>query len=143
MKNIFVVVILIGGVMLFAGSSAFAEDPVHSGKDTSNKVNWSKAVNNYVHALHSENAGVRQSAESFFNKYKDSKEWQMECVEPLIALLKNDSSKEIRKIAARLLVEVGDARGISAVEEASRTDSSKEVVEFCQWLLNEPEKNKL
>ena len=102
MKNIFVMVILIGGAMLFASVSAFAEDPAHSSKDTGVKVNWSKAVKNYIHALRSENAGVRQSAESFFNKYKDFKEWQMECVEPLVALLKNDASQEIRKIAARL-----------------------------------------
>jgi len=130
MKNNFVMHVVIGVVFLSGVSSAFAAAPDSSLNEASGKVNWNKAVKNYIRALRFDNSGVRQSAEQWLYAYKE------ETVEPLIAVL-NDATEpeEVRKIAGRLLVDIGDARGIKAVEEASAHESSKEIVKFFQSLL--------
>lgn len=114
---------------LFAiATTAFAGSPL----STTQKVDWQKAEINYLHALNSDNIGVRQSAASHLGVYK-----LKGAVQQLITVLQTDKSESSRMIVALALVKIGEQEGVAAVEEASYYDGSEKVAKFCERILKE------
>jgi HEAT repeat protein len=108
--------------------SAFATTPktiLHS------NVNWSAAEKNYITALCSENIGLRNSAVNFIAEYRLTG-----AVQPLIGLLREDKVEQVRMASALALIQLGDSKGIIAVQEAAIYDGSEKVAKFCEQLLN-------
>jgi len=108
--------------------SAFATTPKtlqHS------RVNWDTAEKNYITALCSENIGLRSSAVSYLAEYRLTG-----AVQPLIGLLREDKVEQVRMASALALVQLGDSKGINAVQEAAIYDGSEKVAKFCEQLLN-------
>lgn len=105
--------------------------PAHSKTPpVSTSVDWNKAEQNYVAAIHSENDGVRESAAGFIGTYK----LQGATLE-LIEVLRYDKVEHNRMVAARALVQIGEKIGIDAVKESVIYDGSRKVVKYCEELL--------
>jgi len=87
---------------------------------------YERAELNYIHAVESDNAGLRVSATNFLGEMKSEL-----AVIPLMRVLKNCTDEECRIAAAVALVKIGDARGIYAVKRAASFDESKRVRDLC------------
>ncbi len=87
---------------------------------------YEKAELNYIHAVESDNAGLRVSGSYFLGEMKSEL-----AVIPLMRELKNCTDEECRIAAALALVKIGDARGVYAVKRAATFDESKRVRDLC------------
>lgn len=74
---------------------------------------------NLIEALNSENLGQRINAAHRLGEYEDTS-----AVEPLIAMLQNDSEYSARTSAAIALLRIGDIRAIVALKNSSMNDSN-------------------
>ncbi len=85
-------------VVLFGLSTLYASEPKN---DSNMTVDWSKAEQNYIANLRSENAGVKVSAANFVRRYRLSN-----AAEELKVLLTKDNAENVRMSAALALVSV-------------------------------------
>lgn len=110
---------------------------IHASATSPSEINWSKAEQNYIASLHSDNIGVRHSAAGYVGEYKlrGAKQHLME-------ILRTDKVEQNRMTAARALLQIGDADGIDAVKEAVIFDGSAKVAKFCEQLLSNREEQK-
>ncbi|MCX6139063.1 MAG: HEAT repeat domain-containing protein [Ignavibacteriales bacterium] len=97
---------------------------------SSTGVDWKKAEDHYIRALHCGNCGVRRSALGFIGEYKLTGAKQQ-----VIEILKSDTQDQNRMAAALALVRLAEKDCIEAVEFAARNDESELVSVFCRSLL--------
>lgn len=121
-------------IALSLTSSIFATRIIIPAKK--NNFNRGVVVQNLLNGINSENQGLKLSSAYFLGQYKSS-----EAVIPLLSILKNDKSEESRIMAALSLIKIGDLRGIYAIKQAVKFDSSERVRKLCQvfysdYLLN-------
>jgi len=86
-------------------------------------------VESLLNGINSENVGLKTSAVSVSGKIKETK-----AVIPLMRLLKSSDDERVRIQAAVSLHEIGDARGMYAIQRAIRFDSSERVKRICKLL---------
>jgi len=79
-----------------------------------------KVIANYVMALMSDNAGLRNSAIKIVSENKLD-----EVVDALIYVLKNDNSESSKVMAAVTLYQIGNPRGTNAVYNSELWNESK------------------
>ncbi len=115
-------------VVLFGISSLFASEPKN---DSNAAVDWSKAEQNYIANLRSENTGVKVSAANFVRRYKLSG-----AVDELKVLLSKDNAENVKMSAALALVCVCGSDGRTSVEKALETEESEIVSEFYRSILH-------
>jgi hypothetical protein len=129
MKNIQTKIYTLFVLCIFAAVSVFAKSPAL--RTDVSRSDWSKAEQNYVAGLLSDNAGLRQSAAGFLGEYK-----LKGAIQPLISVLQTDKLEQIRMSAALALITIGTTEAREAVVEASIYDGSEKVAKFCESLLN-------
>ena len=91
-----------------------------------NVLNRDLIITNLMNGINSGNQGLRISSSYFLGELKSD-----EAVIPLMRILKNDENEEARIIAALSLVKIGDARGVFAIKQAIKFDSSERVKKLC------------
>jgi hypothetical protein len=115
-------------VVLFGLSTLYASEPKN---DSNMTVDWSKAEQNYIANLRSENAGVKVSAANFVRRYRLSN-----AADELKVLLTKDNAENVRMSAALALVSVCGVDGRTSVEKALDTEESEIVLEFYRSILH-------
>ncbi len=113
--TIFLIVVFFLGVPL----SSIAKD----GDD--NKEVSGSTVSSLLNGLNSENIGLKGSSVYMLGELKVTS-----AVIPLMRLLHNDESEEIRISAALALYKIGTPMSIHAVKQASRFDDSERVAKL-------------
>lgn len=83
-------------------------------------------ITNLINGINSENQGLKTSSTYFLGEIKAD-----EAVIPLMNILKSDDNEESRIMAALSLVKIGDRRGIFAIKQAIKFDSSERVQKMC------------
>ncbi|RPH37715.1 HEAT repeat domain-containing protein [bacterium] len=86
---------------------------------------------NLLVGLASENLGLRESSAFMLGEIGSQK-----AVVPLMAML-HDGTESSRVVAALALTRIGDARGIYAVKQAAKFDSSERVQKLAAWYYNQ------
>ena len=81
---------------------------------------------NYLKGIESDNLGLRISSAYQLGERKSKK-----AVIPLMDALRNDSSVEVRIMAALSLYKIGDQRGIFAIKKAIDFDKNEQVKQMC------------
>jgi hypothetical protein len=81
---------------------------------------------NLLNGLENENAGLKSSSAFLLGEFKSEKS-----VIPLMRVLRNNEDPALRIMAALALYKIGDARGIWAVQQASRFDDNECVRKKC------------
>ena len=81
---------------------------------------------NYLKGMETENLGLKISAAYHLGERKSKK-----AVIPLMDVLRNDSSPEVRIMAALSLYKIGDERGIFAIKKAIEFDENEQVKQMC------------
>jgi len=99
-----------------------------SGKDD---VCGSQTVASLMMAIQSDNAGLRESAAFVLGQIKCEK-----AIIPLMDMLHNGEKESTRIVAALALSLIGEARGVYAVKQAVRFDSSPRVQVLCAYFYN-------
>lgn len=104
----------------------------------SNQTNVSKHLKNRVAVvkslligINSENYGLRTSSAYMIGELNIT-----EAVIPLMKMLKSEKNEEARIMAAVSLFKIRDARGIFAVKQAIRFDTSPRVSRICEKIYN-------
>jgi len=90
------------------------------------------AIPNLLIGIQSDNDGLRESAAYYLGEYRCPN-----AVLPLMALLKNSERETTRIVAALALCRIGDARGVFAVKQAVKFDSSEKVRVLAAFYYNE------
>ena len=83
-------------------------------------------ITNLMNGVNSGNQGLRMSSTYFLGELKSD-----EAVIPLMSILKSDENEEARIMAALSLSKIGDSRGVYAVKQAIKFDSSERVKKMC------------
>ncbi len=102
-----------------------------------------EATNNYLVGIKSDNLGLRISSAYFLGEYKAS-----EAIIPLMKILHNDKSEDVRIIAALSLTKIGSDKAIFAVKQSASFDKSERVRNLCAkfysgYTYNQNDNNKL
>lgn len=121
-------------VCLITITSFAAEYPT---KSKSHTITKDIVIENLINGINSENEGLKSSSTYFLGELKST-----EAVIPLLKILKNDVNEEARIMAALSLTKIGDLRGIYAVKQAIKFDSSDRVRKLCQGFYNSYLKDK-
>jgi hypothetical protein len=116
-------------MFIFAGTIFSAENPNKSKSTFSNR---DIVVENLLNGINSENVGLISSSAYFLGELKSS-----EAVIPLLKILKSDANEELRIMAALSLIKIGDGRGVYAVKQQVKFDSSERVRKLCQGFYND------
>lgn len=110
---------------------SFAAAGTSGGTDES--IDWTKAEQNYIAALKTNNAGVQASAATQIRKYNLTG-----AVEDLKQLLCKDCQENVKMSVALTLVKIGGTEGREAVEKALQKEENELVAEFYRTILNNP-----
>jgi len=89
-------------------------------------------IANLMNGVNSGNQGLRMSSTYFLGELKSD-----EAVIPLMRILKSDENEEARIMAALSLSKIGDLRGVYAVKQAIKFDSSERVMKMCSNFYND------
>lgn len=116
-------------VFVISISSFTAEIPT---KSKTRSIPNDVVIDNLINGINSENEGLKCSSTYFLGEYKSEY-----AVIPLLRILKSDDKEEARIMAALSLTKIGDARGIYAVKQAIKFDSSERVRKLCQGFYND------
>ena len=100
-------------------------------EDDNNNVNWTKAEQNYIQALKSDNNGVKVSAATYIRKYNLTG-----AVEELKTLLAKENADNVKMSGALALISIGGDEGRTAIEKALATEENEIVTEFYKSILN-------
>ncbi|MFO7526936.1 MAG: hypothetical protein R6W68_15900 [Ignavibacteriaceae bacterium] len=100
----------------------------HAGEQLKNRE---AVVKSLLIGINSENYGLRTSSAYMIGELNIT-----EAVIPLLKMLKSEKNEEARIMAAVSLFKIGDARGIFAVKQAIRFDSSTRVSRMCEKIYN-------
>lgn len=84
------------------------------------------SIESLIMGINSENLGLKTSSAYMLGELKCSK-----AVIPLLKMLKDEERDDARIVAALALQKIGDARGIFAIKQAIRFDSSERVRRLC------------
>lgn len=84
------------------------------------------SIESLIMGINSDNLGLKTSSAYMLGELKCSK-----AVIPLLKMLKNEEREDVRIVAALALQKIGDARGIFAIKQAIRFDSSERVRRLC------------
>lgn len=122
--KIFFISILIFTIFV---SSFAAEKPTRS-KTLKGEV----VIDNLIQGLNSNNEGLKSSSAYYLGELKST-----HAVIPLLRVLKDDPNDESRIMAALSLIKIGDGRGVYAVKQASKYDSSERVRKLCAGFYND------
>ncbi len=95
------------------------------------------AVSNLLEGLKSDNDGLRTGSAFMLGEIKAE-----EAVIPLMKMLRTEDSEEARIVAALALYKLDNPRGIFALKQATRFDSSERVRKMCTNFYNETHKEK-
>ncbi len=116
-------------VLLLAACAlpAMAADKAKDQADTRH----SAEIASLLAGVNSDNMGLKESAACMLGDLKCT-----EAVIPLMRMLHEGKDETTRIVAALALSKIGDARGIYAVKQAVRFDSSPKVQETCAWFYN-------
>jgi hypothetical protein len=90
------------------------------------------AIPNLLIAIQSDNDGLRESAAYYLGEYRCPN-----AVLPLMAMLKNSEREATRIVAALALCRIGEARGVYAVKQAVKFDTSEKVRMLAAFYYNE------
>ncbi len=112
----------------FISSAAFAKHPE---KNSAKQIDWRSVEKNYLHALSSDNIGIRNSAIAYIARYRLTG-----ASESLITVLRSDKVEQLRMSAASALMQLGNEAGVQAVREATVYDGSEKVSRYCEQLIN-------
>lgn len=93
--------------------------------------NREAVVKSLLIGINSENYGLRTSSAYMIGELKIT-----EAVIPLMKMLKSEKNEEARIMAAVSLFKIRDARGIFAVKQAIRFDTSQRVSRICEKIYN-------
>lgn len=110
-------------ITLILSVNSFAIEPENASKTMSTET----VEINLLEGVKSDNAGLQVSSAYYLGEMKSEK-----AVVPLLGLFNNAEQNGVRVAAALALVKIGDARGIKAIEYASRYDESKHVKDLCK-----------
>ena len=86
---------------------------------------------NLLIGLKSNNNGLISSSAFYLGEFNST-----QAVIPLMKILKNSGSEELRISAALALLKIGDARGIYAIKRAIKFDKSERVSNLCSKFYN-------
>jgi hypothetical protein len=125
-KVVFTAVIL----TLVISSFSFANSPAKKNFHLSEK-----SIENLIAGISSDNMGLKISSAYMLGEYQCNK-----AVLPLLKILKSDDREEARIAAAVALYKIDDSRGLFAVKQAVRFDSSERVKKICSLLYSEHSK---
>lgn len=89
------------------------------------------AIKSLLFGLESKNNGLISSSAYYLGEYNSN-----QAVIPLMKILKNSGSEELRISAALALLKIGDARGIYAIKRAIKFDESERVSNMCSKFYN-------
>jgi hypothetical protein len=121
MTRLFALVVMLAAVSVMA-MAADNEKPSY---------NRDAAEQNLLLGLASDNLGLRESCAFMLGEIGSQK-----AVIPLMAML-HDGIESSRVVAALALSRIGDARGIYAVKQAAKFDSSERVQKLAAWYYNQ------
>jgi HEAT repeat protein len=107
---------------------AIASPASSSGKDD---VCGSQTIASLMMAIQSDNQGLRESAAFVLGEIKCAK-----AIIPLMEMLHNGEKESTRIVAALALTLIGEARGVYAVKQAVRFDTSSRVQVLCAYFYN-------
>jgi len=95
------------------------------------------AIESLIMGINSDNFGLRTSSAYMLGELKCNK-----AIIPLMKMLKSEEREDARIVAALALCKIGESRGIFALKQAIRFDSSERVRRLCtnfyQSLLAHP-----
>ncbi len=95
------------------------------------------AIESLIMGINSDNFGLRTSSAYMLGELKCNK-----AIIPLMKMLKSEEREDARIVAALALCKIGESRGIFALKQAIRFDSSERVRRLCtnfyQSLLTHP-----
>ncbi len=110
-------------VLLFLLSTTFLSAQETSIKDvTEHKY----ALNNLVTGIKSENNGLKRSSIYYAGKYRIA-----EATPVLVEELNKENTTEIKCLIALCLYRIGNAEGMAAVKEISKSSCCEKVKSFC------------
>lgn len=120
------IIIVLTMFILAANSSDAKEEKI---KDS--------AIESLIKGINSDNFGLRTSSAYMLGELKCNK-----AIIPLMKMLKSEEREDARIVAALALCKIGEPRGIFALKQAIRFDSSERVRRLCtnfyQSLLTHP-----
>lgn len=114
--------VLLGTMFVFAATPESTNVP---------SVNWAKAELNYKAGLKSSNSGVKVSSAIHIRKYNLTGS-----IKELKSLLGKDNVENVKMAGALALVSIGGPEGITAVQNALKTEENEIVSEFYKSILN-------
>lgn len=117
-------------IALLAVSFAAAGEPV----GTETPIDWTKAEQNYVAALQTNNPGLQSSAATHIRKYNLTG-----AVDELKELLCKGCAENVKMSVALTLVRIGGKEGREAVENALKSEENELVSEFYRTILQSHE----
>ncbi|GAB4294491.1 MAG: hypothetical protein Kow0098_16060 [Ignavibacteriaceae bacterium] len=118
-------VLFFAGLILFA--AAAAAKPPEKNRLVLPEDTYNRAVDNLLKGLASDNLGLKVSSAYLLGEFESDK-----AVIPLLKVLHSEKNVEARVIAALSLYKIGDSRGIYAIKQAIRYDTSKRVNSLCE-----------
>lgn len=86
----------------------------------------STSIESLMMGINSDNLGLKTSSAFMLGELRCNI-----AVIPLLKMLKNEEREDARIVAALALQKIGDARGIFAIKQAIRFDSSERVRRLC------------
>lgn len=97
---------------------------------TDSGVDWSRAEQNYIAGLRSNNAGLQASAAMQIGKYNLTG-----AVEELKGMLCKNCQEKVKFSVALTLLRIGGEEGRTAVKEALETEENELVAQFYRTIL--------
>ncbi|MBU0561457.1 MAG: HEAT repeat domain-containing protein [Bacteroidetes bacterium] len=127
MKKVIVLFVVFASVasLVYAGNSP-----------ASTKVSYERIEATLLHGLKSANKGLSISSSQILGSIKSSK-----AVIPLMHILRESEVEASRIAAALSLYKIGDSRGINALRQSAKFDSSERVRNMCANFYNEFKSN--
>lgn len=117
---------ILTSLLLVLGISISSFGFIHPVPSTKSAVNRDIVITNLMSGVNSGNQGLRMSSTYFLGELKSD-----EAVIPLMRMLKSDENEEARIMSALSLSKIGDSRGVYAVKQAIKFDSSERVKKMC------------
>jgi len=109
-------------ILLIVSVTCFAQDST----EQKTRVTSEMIEESLLTGASSDNEGLRISSTYYLGETESD-----DAVIPLMKILHNDKSEQARIMAALSLFKIGDSRGIFAIKNSSKSDSSKTVRKMC------------
>jgi hypothetical protein len=119
-------------VMLVLAAGCIGQAQAEDRVQVTPRVTREMIAENLMGGLSSDNKGLRESAAFMLGEQKVTR-----AVVPLMQMLHSDAEESSRIVAALSLCRIGEARGVFAVRQAAKFDTSERVRRLCAWFFNE------